>query len=405
PLAAAVYDYPSRTMDIVGVTGTNGKTTVTHFVESMVERAGVRAGLIGTIATRVGGVSMPSVRTTPEASDLQRTLRRMRDLGTQVVAAEISSHALALHRIDATRFAVVAFTNLSQDHLDFHGDMDSYLAAKARLFEDFEAGVAVINIDDAAGRDLAERFQGDVLTVGRLGQVSWTDVSHAGSGTSFELSTPWGTRRVETPVLGLFNVENAVMASACCLALGLDFDAVVTGLTTLGPVPGRFELVSDDDPIRVIVDYAHTPAAVELAISSARELGGGRVIAVLGAGGDRDRSKRPLMGTALSAADLAIVTSDNPRSEDPQVVASEVAAGLRSGTEYVVDVDRRSAIFRAVAAANDGDMVLILGRGHEPSQEVAGAKIPFDDREVAREALEVRRGSTAFADDSGSMGP
>ena len=404
PLADAIYDHPSRSMKVVGVTGTNGKTTVTHYIESIAADAGLRTGLIGTITSRVGGVTVPSERTTPEAPDFQRILRRMGDMGTQVVATEVSSHALALHRVDATRFAVAAFTNLSQDHLDFHGDMERYLKAKQRLFEDLDVATSVVNIDDPAGQRVAEAVNGSLLTVGGSGEISWTGVSQGPSGTRFELKTPFGKSRVDAPILGLFNVENAAMAAACCLALGLDFDAVVEGLEALRQVPGRFELVSGEDPVRVIVDYAHTPAAVEQAIDSARQSGTGRVIAVLGAGGDRDKSKRPLMGTALATADLAIVTSDNPRSEKPDAIVAQVLEGVLPGAEHEVEVDRRAAIRRAVEAAVEGDTVLILGRGHEPFQEIGGSRIPLDDREVARQALEDLRNSAASSSDSGRMG-
>ncbi len=404
PLAAAIYDHPSHAMTVVGVTGTNGKTTVTHFIESIAESAGLRTGLVGTIASRVGGVSVPSERTTPEAPDFQRILRHMSDLGTRLVAAEVSSHALALHRVDATRFTVAAFTNLSQDHLDFHGDMAGYLKAKARLFEELEVETAVINVDDPAGRQIAEGFAGDLLTVGKGGQVSWSELRQREAGTGFELRTPWGSGSVEAPVLGAFNVENAVMAAACCLAAGLSLGEVLAGLGTLRQVPGRFELVSGAGPNRVIVDYAHTPTAVELAISSARGAGSGRVIAVLGAGGDRDRSKRPLMGRALTTADFAVVTSDNPRSEDPAAIIAQIVEGVSAHGNYEVEIDRRRAIRRAIETAREGDTVLILGRGHEPFQEVGGERIPLDDREVARRALEDLGKSTASSSDSGSMG-
>ena len=403
-LAAAVHDEPSRAMQVVGVTGTNGKTTVSHYVESIAASAGRKTGLIGTIHTHIGGRLVRSVLTTPEASDLQRLLARMRDEGTEIVATEVSSHALALGRVVATRFAVGAFTNLSQDHLDFHGDMDSYLAAKRKLFEDHEIGTAVVNIDDQAGRSIADSYAGDLLRVGSTGEIRHDQVRPGDGGTTFTLTTPWGVSTVTAPVVGDFNVQNAVMAAACNLAAGLDFEEVVAGLGKLADVPGRFEVVSENHPFMVIVDYAHTPEGVTQAVGAARGLGGERVIAVVGAGGDRDRGKRPLMGGAVSRADLAVITSDNPRSEDPEKIAQEVASGLHPSTRSFVDLDRRLAIRRAIESANDGDIVLILGRGHEPSQEVAGERVPFDDREVAREALADRQRSTDSGLDSGSMG-
>lgn len=403
PLAASVHGDPSQTMRVIGVTGTNGKTTVTHYIESIASSAGLSTGLIGTIHTRIGDEVVRSIHTTPEASDFQRLLARMRDNGAELVAAEVSSHALDLGRVAATSFAVAAFTNLSQDHLDFHGDMDSYRAAKLRLFDDYEVGTAVVNIDDEVGREIARTFHGSLLRVGADGEIRHGGLAPTARGTSFRLSTPWGSAEMTVPVVGSFNVDNAVLAAACSLAAGLSFDEVVSGLQSLEGVPGRFEVVSHDDPVRVIVDYAHTPEGIVEAVATARGLGGRRVIALIGAGGDRDQAKRPLMGSAVSRADLAIVTSDNPRSEDPAAIADAVVSGLDSSTESIVDLDRSSAISKAINAAGDGDIVLILGRGHEPLQEIAGEMRPFDDREVAREALSRRRMSADPASSSGSM--
>ena len=403
PLAAAVQGDPSQNIKVIGVTGTNGKTTVTHYIESIASSAGLSTGLIGTIQTRVGDESVTSIHTTPEASDFQRLLARMRDSGAELVAAEVSSHALDLGRVAATTFAVAAFTNLSQDHLDFHGDMESYRSAKLRLFDDYEIGTAVVNVDDEVGREIARTFRGTLLSVGADGEIGHGKTAPSARGMSFRLTTPWGSAELTAPVLGSFNVDNAVLAAACSLAAGLGFDDVVSGLESLERVPGRLEVVSHDDPIRVIVDYAHTPEGITEAVATARDLGGGRIIALIGAGGDRDQAKRPLMGSAVSDADLAIVTSDNPRSEDPAAIANAVASGLDSSTESIVDLDRSSAISKAIKTANDGDIVLILGRGHEPLQEIAGEMRPFDDREVAREALSRRRISADSSPSSGSM--
>lgn len=403
PLAASVHGNPSEALDVIGVTGTNGKTTVTHYIDFIASAAGVTTGLIGTVHTSIGGESVPAVRTTPEASDLQRLLAEMRDRGVRLVAAEVSSHALALERVAGTRFAVAAFTNLSQDHLDFHGDMAGYLAAKRRLFEEHQVGTAVINVDDPAGREIAAAFPGPVLAVGGGEDIRFTEVTHGPRGAGFALGTPWGSRQVIAPVIGMFNVANAAMAAGCCLVAGIDLDDVVGGLESLPVVPGRFETVSGDDPIRVIVDYAHTPEGIAKAISAVRETAAGRVIAVLGAGGDRDAEKRPLMGAALATADRAFVTTDNPRSEDPSAVAAAVAGGVAGGVEATIDLDRRRAIHRAVAEAAEGDTVIVLGRGHEPFQEIGGRRRPFDDREVARQALAARRESPDFGPDSGSM--
>jgi UDP-N-acetylmuramoyl-L-alanyl-D-glutamate--2,6-diaminopimelate ligase len=322
----------------------------------------------------------------------------MRDRGCQLVAAEVSSHALALHRVAATRFAVAAFTNLSQDHLDFHGDMESYLEAKTRLFNEHEVGVAVLNIDDPAGRRIAGGYGGEKITVGAGGDVRVVATTPHLASSEIRLHTPWGEETVSAPVVGSFNIENVAIAAACCLAAGIDFGAVMAGLEDLGGVPGRYEVVSGDDPVRVIVDYAHTPDGIAAAILAARQAAPERLIALVGAGGDRDREKRPLMGEALSRADHAYITSDNPRSEDPGAIAAEVLSGVPPGSSVTVEVDRRLAIGAAVARGEPGDIVLILGRGHEPFQEVGGERRPFDDRQVAREALASLRGNQVVGD-------
>lgn len=403
PLAAEVHDHPSATLDVIGVTGTNGKTTVTHFIESIAAHAGLVTGLIGTIHTRYDDVTVESVMTTPEASDLQRLLGEMRDAGVSVVATEVSSHSLAFGRVKATRFAIAAFTNLSQDHLDFHGDMERYRAAKERLFSDYEVGTAVINIDDPVGREIAAGHAGKLLTVGTVGDVSVSALIPMPGGSRFTLSTPWGRTALETAVLGEFNVTNLVMAGACCLAVGVAFDEVVEGMRHVDGVPGRFEIVSGVDPIVVIVDYAHTPEGVATAVATARSLTEGKVVGLLGAGGDRDRAKRPAMGSALSDADVAVVTSDNPRSEDPVEIARTVWSGLRGDGEHILELDRRVAIDLAIDRADDGDIVLILGRGHEPYQQIGDERVPFDDREVAARSLERRRKSANFGPESGSI--
>ena len=407
-LAARVHRDPSHDLAVVGVTGTNGKTTVTHYVESIADHAGLVTGLIGTIQTRVGERAFESARTTPEATDFQRLLAAMRDSGARLVSAEVSSHALALGRVRATRFRVAAFTNLSQDHLDFHGDMESYLAAKSTLFLEYEVGTSVIDVDDAAGSRIADevatRADHALVRVGTDGDARSEARNPTGVGTGFQLYTPWGNAEVETPVIGEFNVDNAVLAAVCCLAAGIGFDQVVSGLAGLPGVPGRFERVSGDDPVTVIVDYAHTPAGIAHAIETARRLGRGRVIALVGAGGDRDREKRPMMGAAASAADLAVITSDNPRSENPDEIIAAVVAGVDLRESVIVEPDRRRAIETALASAVEGDVVLVLGRGHEPYQEIRGRRLAFDDRSVAREQLAVMRRSTNSVPGPGSMG-
>jgi UDP-N-acetylmuramoyl-L-alanyl-D-glutamate--2,6-diaminopimelate ligase len=403
PLASAVHGDPSADTAVVGVTGTNGKTTVAHYVASIAASAGIKAGLMGTIHTRLDGETIEAIRTTPEASDFQRVLAEMRDKGAVLVAVEVSSHGLALDRVRATRFSVAAFTNLSQDHLDFHGDMASYLAAKKKLFEEYEVGTAVINVDDPAGGEIAAVYDRELITVGGRGDVITSELRTRSGRTSFHLKTPWGSASVDAPLVGAFNVSNAAVAAACSVAAGLSFDDVVEGLGSLQPVPGRFEIVSGTNPVLVVVDYAHTPDGVSKAIAAARDLDRGRVIALIGAGGDRDRVKRPLMGQAVSDADLAVITSDNPRSEDPEEIAKAVLGGVALETDVIFDTDRRSAIQRAIDEADDGDVVLVLGRGHEPMQEVAGERRPFDDREVATQALADRRMSANSTPESGTI--
>lgn len=403
PLAARVHDDPSHHLAVIGVTGTNGKTTVTHYVEAIARNAEVVTGLIGTVGVRVAEESIVTDRTTPEATDFQRMLGEMKDAGCQLVAVEVSSHALALGRVRATRFEVAAFTNLSQDHLDFHGDMESYLAAKETMFHDYEVGTAVVNVDDPAGRAIADRYRGALVEVGAGGDARAESIVATDTGSAFRLVTPWGDQEVEAAVTGRFNVDNAVIAAVCSLAAGIGLDEVASGLAGLPGVPGRFERVSADDPVTVIVDYAHTPAGISHAIATARGITDSRVIALVGAGGDRDRDKRPLMGEAVSAADVAVITSDNPRSEEPGAIVEAVLEGMTTGSATIVEIDRRQAIKAALAEANPGDVVLILGRGHEQFQEIGGEKVAFDDRSVAVSTLATLRKSTNLGDGTGSM--
>lgn len=402
-LAAEVHGHPSAMLDVVGVTGTNGKTTVTHFVESIADDSGLLTGLIGTIQTRYAGKRVESSMTTPEATDIQRLLAEMRDEGVSLVAMEVSSHALEFGRVASIDFAVAAFTNLSQDHLDFHGDMSSYRGAKERLFRDYLVQTAVVNIEDPVGRDLADSFRGDVLTVGKGGDISISGLTPMAGGSRFTISTPWGSTELSAPVLGDFNVSNLAVAAACCLAVGMDFDQVKAGMSQVAGVPGRFEIVSGIDPIVVIVDYAHTPEGVARAVETAHTLTAGRVIGLIGAGGDRDRAKRPAMGAAIAGSDLAVITSDNPRSESPDSIVEAVVSGVPPGSEHVVETDRRRAIEIAIDAADDGDVVLVLGRGHEPFQQIGDQRIPFDDRQVAAAALQRRRMSADSEPSSGSI--
>ncbi|MEX1044048.1 MAG: UDP-N-acetylmuramoyl-L-alanyl-D-glutamate--2,6-diaminopimelate ligase [Acidimicrobiia bacterium] len=393
PLAAAIHGHPSRRIPVVGVTGTNGKTTVTHMIEHILTAAGRVVGLAGTIHTRIGSDQIPALQTTPEATDFQRMLSDMIERGADTVAVEVSSHALALHRVDATWFELVAFTNLSQDHLDFHVDMESYFAVKASLFDPARAKRGVVWIDDPWGARLFESSSLDMVTVGRRGDIAVSRLDGDLTGTAIELDLGSGPRRVRIPMPGGFNVENAAIAAAACLLLGTSEELIFDALASLPGVSGRFERVSGEDPIAVFVDFAHTPDGITEVIATLQPLVAGRIIAVIGAGGDRDREKRPLMGGAASAADLVVVTSDNPRSEDPDAIIDAVMEGIGPGTRVIRLVDRREAIAAAVAEARDGDAVVILGKGHERGQEIAGFKYPFDDRQEARATLAARRSS------------
>jgi UDP-N-acetylmuramoyl-L-alanyl-D-glutamate--2,6-diaminopimelate ligase len=389
PVAARVHGDPSQHLQLVGVTGTNGKTTTCHLVESIAAAAGLVPAVVGTVGARIAGVVRPTGTSTPEAPDFQRLLARMVAAGVEVAAVEVSSHALALGRVAGSRFAVAAFTNLSQDHLDFHPDMESYFQAKASLFTPGLAARAVIWVDDPYGARLAAATPLPVVRVGRAdgADIGAADVELRMDGSSFRLVGAGLPVMVQLRLAGGFNVANALVAAGIAAALGIGADSIAAGIGALARVPGRFEIVETGRDCTVVVDYAHTPDGVAAVIGTARDLvGGGRVIAVVGAGGDRDRAKRPLMGSAAAAADLAFITSDNPRSEDPEAIILQVLAGAAAGpAEVRVEADRRRAIRQALEAARSGDVVLILGKGHETGQEFAGRIVPFDDREVARE--------------------
>lgn len=384
-LAAEVHGRPSERCRVVGVTGTNGKTMVTHFLEAIVAASGGPPGLIGTLGARIDGVPIEIARTTPEASDLQRLLARMVSSGVDVVAIEVSSHALVLERAAGTHFAVAAFTNLGHDHLDFHHDMEEYFAAKSRLFTPGFADRAIVWVEDDFGARLSRSIRIPVTTVGWAdADIIATGIEGDLSGSDFTLVRGHEATPAHIDIGGRFNVANAAVAAACGFDLGLAADDIVEGLARVERVPGRFEVVDVKQPFTVVVDYAHTPDGVRSAIETARRAGQGKVIAVVGSAGDRDALKRPEMGAAASAADFAFLTSDNPRSEDPESILAEVVTGA-SGDWVVGEVDRRIAIRRAMYQADPGDIVLILGKGHETHQEVDGRMLPFDDREVARE--------------------
>ncbi|HWO16200.1 MAG TPA: UDP-N-acetylmuramoyl-L-alanyl-D-glutamate--2,6-diaminopimelate ligase [Solirubrobacterales bacterium] len=389
PLAARFWGEPTEELKVVGITGTNGKTTTAFLVREILESAGVGCGLLGTVKQVVGGVEEEVERTTPEAIELQATFRRMLDVGDRACAMEVSSHALALHRCDAIRFEVALFTNLTQDHLDFHGDMEDYFQSKRALFATGPE-VSIVNADDPYGRRLADEF--DCLTFSADGADAdfvAHDVSFDASGATFVAKGPEGEARINTALPGHFNVANALGAFAAATALGIDPQAAAAGLTRAARVPGRFEPIDEGQGFAVLVDYAHTPDSLENVLRAARRLTEGRLISVFGAGGDRDRAKRPQMGLAgATLSDLAIVTSDNPRSEDPDAIVAELVAGIEDDTNVEVEVDRRAAIALALGRAKPGDTVVIAGKGHEQGQEFEGSrKIPFDDRDVAREEL------------------
>lgn len=392
PAAAAVHEHPSTDLTIVGITGTNGKTTSAYLVEAAFGAAGTGTGLVGTIESRVHGRPRPGVRTTPEGSDLQRLLADMRSAGVGAVAMEVSSHGLALHRVDGTRFAVAVFTNLSQDHLDFHRDMDDYLAAKASLFTPTFTARGVVCVDDRGGRHVAEVASVPVLTFGRTGgDVRITDVVPTLEGTRGVLrGGALDGATVRTRLVGAFNLTNAVGAVLAAVEAGVDADVAIAGVAAVPAVRGRLEAVPGDR--HVFVDYAHSPDAITNVVDTVRGLATDdqRIVVVIGAGGDRDRTKRGPMGVAAAAADVVVVTSDNPRSEDPSVIAADVVDGVRAvprDTRMVVELDRRRAIAAALELAGDDDIVLVLGKGHETTQEIGDRTLPFDDREVVRELL------------------
>ena len=399
-LAAEFFGHPSREMQVVGITGTNGKTTTSYLVAAMFEAAGVTTGVMGTVAYRVGMHAVDATRTTPEAPELQGLLREMVSAGCGACVMEASSHALALRRVDGIRFAAGVFTNLTRDHLDFHADMEDYFAAKRRLFEMLpDDACAVLNVDDPRGVSLVDVVDRPVTyAIHKPADVTPGPLSFDLSGLQFDVRSPKGPIRVRSRLVGKPNVYNILAAVGTAVSVDLPPEAIETGLRQLTGVPGRFEFASaPDDDISVIVDYAHTDDALRNLLETARPMATRRLITVFGAGGDRDRTKRPLMGmVAARLSDVVIITSDNPRGEDPQRIIEEVKRGAdpetrQSNADVLTVLDRREAITRAVERAASGDVVLIAGKGHEKYQEVAGRTVAFDDVAVAREALEARR--------------
>lgn len=405
-LASAVYGDPSRFLKMIGVTGTNGKTTTTVLIASILRAAGLRTGTIGTLGAELMGNPLPSAHTTPEADQLQALLAEMRTRGAEAVVMEVSSHALAQYRTDECAYDAAAFTNLTQDHLDYHGTMDSYFEAKRRLFVDYPRAfdkqfIASINTDDARGAQLARDTVGRALTYAlhASADIRAVDVRTTPGSLTFTAQTPVGDFEVDLRIGGAFQVYNALAAIGVGIGLGIAPDLIAQGLASMSAVPGRFESVPTGRDFHVIVDYAHTPDGLENLMSSARRLNPARLLVVFGCGGNRDRTKRPIMGRmAATQSEVAIVTSDNPRHEEPQAIIDEILTGMEEASAKVlVEPDRRVAIALALREARDGDVVLIAGKGHEDYQIVGDTILPFDDRQVVRELLAAQDASPAVA--------
>ncbi len=398
--SASVYDHPSRELQLVGITGTNGKTTTTYLVASIAESADEPVAMTTTVEYRVDKERWKAERTTPEATDMQRILRQAVEAGCRMAVMESSSQAIDLHRCDALQYSVVVFTNLTRDHLDYHGTMDNYFAAKRRLFDGSLGGTpktSVINIDDERGAQLAEELEGGGAKVIRYAlstdaDVTATDVEHSLEGMRFTLRTPMGVRELHSPLVGRPHIYNILAATASGLALGYELDVIARAIETCTGAPGRFERVPHDGDFAVVVDYAHTDDALVNVLRTARDVTRGRVITVFGCGGDRDHSKRAPMGeAAASLSDVVILTSDNPRTEDPLKILADVETGMRETSKpYEKIADRREAIQRAIMEARTGDLVVIAGKGHEDYQIIGRETFHFDDKEVAREALSSR---------------
>jgi UDP-N-acetylmuramoyl-L-alanyl-D-glutamate--2,6-diaminopimelate ligase len=408
-LASAIEGRPSEELTLVGITGTNGKTTTSYLLASVFEAAGIHCGRIGTVGHRIGQREIDTARTTPEAPELQHLLREMVTAGCGACVMEVSSHALALRRADCLQFAAAVFTNLTRDHLDFHGDMEQYFVAKRRLFELLPpTGIGIANLDDRRGAEFAAAAPRPVTyAIDAAADVRPGAIEFSLDGLAFEARTPRGTLHLRSPLVGRPNAYNILAAVATAVALDVPFGAIEAGIAELSNVPGRFQVVSDrGDEVRVVVDYAHTDDALKNLLETARPLAKGRIITVFGCGGDRDKSKRPLMGAvAARLSDLVIVTSDNPRSEDPDQIIEEIKRGIvmpadrvpprgqtaPKSTACLAISDRKAAIERAVREARPGDLVLIAGKGHEKYQVIGDRETPFDDVEVARAMLARRR--------------
>ena len=398
-LAAELYGHPSQSMQVVGITGTNGKTTTAYLLRAVFESAGKKCGLLGTVTYSIGDQELPAARTTPEAPDVQRMFRQMVDAGCRACVMEVSSHALALRRVDGSAFAAAVFTNLTRDHLDYHGDMESYFAAKRRLFDMLPPGAAsAVNLDDPRGDSLRKAVSAPVTyAINRPADVTPGPLTLTFAGLEFDARTPKGNVHVKSRLVGRPNVSNILATVAVATALDVPSDAIEHGLANLSGVPGRFELVSSaSDDVTVVIDYAHTDDALKNLLETARPLATRRVITVFGCGGDRDRTKRPLMGAvAARLSDVVVMTSDNPRTEDPARIIEEIKRGVpaasdRSAATFAI-VDRKEAIQFAIKKAEPGDLVLLVGKGHERTQTIGSDELPFDEAAIARAALERRR--------------
>jgi UDP-N-acetylmuramoyl-L-alanyl-D-glutamate--2,6-diaminopimelate ligase len=396
-LADEFYRHPSHEMRVVGITGTNGKTTTAYLLRAVFEAAGIKTGLLGTVTYLVGDRQMPAARTTPESPDVQRMFRLMADSGCGACVMEVSSHALTLRRVDETRFAAGVFTNLTRDHLDYHGDMESYFSAKRRLFEMLPAGApAVINLDDPRGEPLRKMAATPITyAINKPADVTPGPLTFSWQGLEFDVKTPGARVHVKSKLVGRPNVSNILATVATSIALDVPTAAIERGLAGLDGVPGRFQVVSDGrDQITVVIDYAHTDDALKNLLETARPLAQHRVITVFGCGGDRDRTKRPLMGAvAARLSDVVVITSDNPRSEDPVRILEEIKRGVQTrsdpaSTSIFTIVDRREAIQFAIKTAKPGDLVLLAGKGHEKTQVIGSRELPFDEVAIASEALE-----------------
>jgi UDP-N-acetylmuramoyl-L-alanyl-D-glutamate--2,6-diaminopimelate ligase len=398
--AAEIHNYPSRELQLVGITGTNGKTTTAYLVASIAENANEPVAMTTTVEYRIGKERWKAERTTPEATDMQRILRRAVEAGCRMAVMESSSQAIDLHRCDALQYSVAVFTNLTRDHLDYHGTMDNYFAAKRRLFDSSLGGTpktSVINVDDERGLKLADELEASATKVVRYGlngeaEVTASDVKHSLEGMSFTLHTPAGERELRSPLVGRPHIYNILAATATGLALGYGLDVIARSIETCAGAPGRFERVPHAGDFAVVVDYAHTDDALVNVLRTARDVTPGRIITVFGCGGDRDRSKRAPMGEAAARlSDVVILTSDNPRTEDPLKILADVETGMRETAKpYEKIADRREAIERAIMEARTGDLVVIAGKGHEDYQIIGDETFHFDDMEVARAALDSR---------------